>query len=121
MSQPGSSEPPTYLSRDNAWLLVANEFARVGVRVRPVATSSVLEVWDMKEGRLNRLDPLELESLAWASHHQLAGLVDPTSTRWPYLPRYRAYDAEHPDHEDGPSAIAGSRAQRLRRSGESHT
>ncbi|MBO0873705.1 MAG: hypothetical protein J2P19_09955 [Pseudonocardia sp.] len=68
---------------DPARLVVRNEFAAVAVSVRgsgPGCTG--LRVEDLRTRQVVELDALELESLAWARHRDLAPLLDPGRTRW---------------------------------------
>ncbi len=56
---------------------LANEFARVRVEKDVAANGPRLMIQDIKTGKQIFLDPLELESLAWAVHEDLAPLLDP--------------------------------------------
>lgn len=67
-------------------LVVASEFGQIELSLVRSGQATVLQVRDMRTGRINRLDPLELECLAWASHEDLAPLLDPSQTRWPAFP-----------------------------------
>jgi hypothetical protein len=59
-----------------------NEFANVCLEVDESANGARLRVTDLRTNRSFHLDPLELESLAWATHRDLRDLVDPSLTRW---------------------------------------
>lgn len=41
-----------------------------------------LRIADLRTEARVELDALELESLAWSQHRDLAGLLDPGNTRW---------------------------------------
>jgi hypothetical protein len=60
---------------------VKNEFAHVVVELDQSGHSPRLRVTDVYAGKAILLDPMELEALAWASHDDLATLVDP-GRRW---------------------------------------
>jgi hypothetical protein len=59
-----------------------SEFAVVEVELDVSANGPRLKILDKRTGRTTYLDPLELESLAWARHQDLAPLVDPSLGRW---------------------------------------
>jgi hypothetical protein len=63
-------------------LLLANEFAQVKVELDTAGNGPRLRIEDLKTGHVGYLDPLELESLAWATKGELAPLLDPAATRW---------------------------------------
>lgn len=62
-----------------------SEFAQVRVEVDLNANGPRLMVLDLRTGMTNYLDPLELESLAWARHEDLAPLLDPWRGESPEL------------------------------------
>jgi hypothetical protein len=55
-----------------------SEFAVVRVRLDRDANGDRLEVTDLRTGARIHLDPLELERLTAARHHDLAGLMRPS-------------------------------------------
>jgi hypothetical protein len=59
-----------------------NEFAHVRVLVDAHGNGPRLMIEDVRTGKVGYLDPLELETLAWVRHEQLAPLMDPSATRW---------------------------------------
>lgn len=63
-------------------LLLRNEFGIVAVEVCGPAGRQRLRISDVRGHASVELDPLELESLAWATHGDLAALLDPGLTRW---------------------------------------
>ena len=64
-------------------LVIRNEFAVVAVTVRDAGSARPrLLIEDLRTGQTVALDALELESLAWARHKDLAPLLDPSRTRW---------------------------------------
>lgn len=63
-------------------VVVRNEFAVVAVELRGAPGRQRLRIEDLRTDAAVELDALELESLAWASHGDLAGLLDPGLTRW---------------------------------------
>ena len=69
-------------------LIVRNEFGVVSVEVCGPQGRERLKIADLRTSAAVELDPLELESLAWASHRDLATLLDPGRTRW------------RPEHDD---------------------
>ncbi|WP_211261620.1 hypothetical protein [Pseudonocardia acaciae] len=71
------------LEPDPDRLVVRNEFAVVAVSVRASGPGrAALRVEDLRTRQAVELDALELESLAWARHRDLAPLLDPSRTRW---------------------------------------
>lgn len=66
---------------DDRGTIVRNEFAVVCVRARQGRRAGI-EIEDVKTGQSIVLGPLELESLAYARHHDLFALLDPSATRW---------------------------------------
>jgi len=62
--------------------VVRNEFAVVAVEVRGEPGRERLRIEDTRSAVSVELDALELESLAWARHRDLAPLLDPSLTRW---------------------------------------
>lgn len=54
-----------------------NEFARVRISKEETANGPRLMIVDAKNHKVGFLDPLELESLAWAKHSDLTALLDP--------------------------------------------
>lgn len=64
-------------------LVVRNEFAIVGITVRESDNGRHrLRIEDLRTQQTVELDALELESLAWAKHGDLAPLLDPSRSRW---------------------------------------
>ena len=59
-----------------------NEFAAVSVEQDHSGNGPRLKIRDAHTGKTIFLDPLELESLAWTRHADLAILVDPSLGRW---------------------------------------
>lgn len=70
------------LEPDPDRLVVRNEFAVVGVALRHSACGTRLRIEDLRTRQSVELDALELESLAWAYHRDLAPLLDPSASRW---------------------------------------
>lgn len=68
-------EPPA--SDAAAGFELRSEFARVRVRLDLEANGDRLEVTDLRTGAMIFLDPLELERLTAARHHDLAELMRP--------------------------------------------
>jgi hypothetical protein len=75
-------------------LVLRSEFGIVAVSVCGPPGRERLRVEDLRDGASIELDPLELESLAWASHRDLADLLDPSLTRWPSQPDPPQHDAQ---------------------------
>ncbi|MGV9799456.1 hypothetical protein ACWDTP_15525 [Mycobacterium sp. NPDC003449] len=67
---------------DSEGIVIRNEFAYVQVRLRDPGGRPRLVIEDLRTGRTIELDAIELESLAWARHEDLAPLLDPSQTRW---------------------------------------
>jgi ketosteroid isomerase-like protein len=92
-------------------LRLDSEYASVEVAVDESGNGPVLRVTDRRGGRTRYLDPLLLESLAWAPGDLLEALLDPARTRW----------GENPPGEDVvalvqqlyPALAAGDRAALL--------
>lgn len=59
-----------------------NEFAYVAVELDYGANGPRLKITDVRTGHVGYLDPLELETLAWSTHEDLALLLDPSYRRW---------------------------------------
>lgn len=59
-----------------------SEFAHVRVEVDTTANGPRLMIQDIKTGATTYLDPLELETLAWMRHADLAPLLNPALSRW---------------------------------------
>lgn len=59
-----------------------NEFAYVSVELDYDANGPRLKISDLRTGQVGYLDPLELESLAWSTHEDLAPLLNPSHRRW---------------------------------------
>jgi hypothetical protein len=71
------------LDPDPDRLIIRNEFAVVAVTVRDAGSARPrLLIEDLRTRQTVALDALELESLAWALHKDLAPLLDPSRTRW---------------------------------------
>ena len=62
--------------------VLRNEFGSVAIEVCGPPGRQRLRISDMRGHASVDLDPLELESLAWATHGDLAALLDPGLTRW---------------------------------------
>jgi hypothetical protein len=67
---------------ESAPFVVSNEFATVRVTLDADDGRNRLRLEDLRTGRVGFLDALELESLAWSQHSDLAPLLDPNLTRW---------------------------------------
>jgi hypothetical protein len=59
-----------------------SEFAHVRVELDESGNGPRLLVQDLKTARTLYLDPLELETLAWMCHEDLAPFLDPAHRRW---------------------------------------
>ena len=68
-------------------MILANEFAQVEVMLDEAGNGPRLRVVDLKTGKSGYLDPLELESLAWATKDELVPLMDPAASRWRSISR----------------------------------
>lgn len=62
---------------------VISEFGHISVGVDRSANGPRLLLTDVHTGKTAYFDPLELESLVWCDHQQLAEILDPARTRWP--------------------------------------
>jgi hypothetical protein len=62
--------------------VVGNEFAEVSVRFDVDGNAPRLRVEDLRSGRVRYLDALELETIVWLPEERLAGLLDPSHSRW---------------------------------------
>lgn len=85
MSLPESSAPDARdgrASHDSAGLVMRNEFAHVRVSLHDPGGRPRLRIEDLRTQQAVELDPIELESLAWARHEDLSPLLDPSLTRW---------------------------------------
>lgn len=70
-----------------------SEFAQVRVELDTTANGPRLMIRDMRTGMTNYFDPLELESLAWARHEDLAPLLDPSRETDAHVPAGPVDDA----------------------------
>ncbi|MGW5063405.1 hypothetical protein ACWEQ2_40070 [Streptomyces sp. NPDC004096] len=71
------------LQPDPDLMVIRNEFAVVAVTVRDAGSARPrLLIEDLRTRQTVELDALELESLAWSQHKDLAPLLDPSRTRW---------------------------------------
>jgi hypothetical protein len=73
---------PAEASGGGVRFVIENEFARVVVESHETGNGTLLRILDTREDREILLDALELESLAWARHRDLAHLLDPSHGRW---------------------------------------
>ncbi len=64
-------------------IVIVSEFGNVSVGVDRSANGPRLMLRDNRSGKASYFDPLELESLVWCEHEQLAEILDPSRTRWP--------------------------------------
>ncbi|SCG77948.1 hypothetical protein [Micromonospora inositola] len=62
--------------------VIDNEFAAVRVTCDRQGNSPRLKITDLRSGKSGWLDALELETLAWLRHEEIAHLVDPSASRW---------------------------------------
>jgi hypothetical protein len=62
--------------------IVGSEFAEVSVRFDASGNSPRLRLEDLRTGRVRHLDALELEAIIWLPDDRLAGLLDPSHSRW---------------------------------------
>lgn len=74
MSENGAAEGPV--------LRLGNEFGTVAVSVDEQANGPRLRIEDLRSGRVIHLDPLEVASLTWLTHHRLGPFLDPSQTGW---------------------------------------
>lgn len=63
-------------------MMLRSEFANVMVELDDGANGPRLKIYDIKGQKGIYLDPLELESLAWVEHDDLAVIIDPSFRRW---------------------------------------
>lgn len=62
--------------------IVGNEFAAVSVQFDVDGNAPRLRLEDLRSGRVRHLDALELEAIIWLPDERLAGLLDPSHSRW---------------------------------------
>jgi hypothetical protein len=62
--------------------VVDSEFARVRLSIDRTGNGPRLRIEDLTSGRVNYLDALTLEALAWVSEEKLRALLDPSAERW---------------------------------------
>jgi len=62
-------------------LTLRSEFASVELTLDRGANGPRLGITDMRTGRVNYFDPLELEALVWTDHDELTGFMVP-ARRW---------------------------------------
>ena len=62
--------------------VVGSEFAQVAVRFDTSGNATRLRLEDLRSGRVRYLDALELETIIWLPEERLAGLLDPSHSRW---------------------------------------
>ncbi len=67
---------------NGAVLRLGNEFGTVAVSVDEQANGPRLRIEDLRSGRVIHLDPLEVASLTWLTHHRLGPFLDPSQTGW---------------------------------------
>lgn len=80
---PGSNGGPTGAADANGPVLrLGNEFGTVAVSVDEQANGPRLRIEDLRSGRVIHLDPLEVASLTWLTHHRLGPFLDPSQTGW---------------------------------------
>jgi len=60
---------------------LSSEFAVVEVARDDSGNGARLRLTDLRSGRTNWFDPLELEALIWSTHDELARFLDP-ARRW---------------------------------------
>ena len=65
---------------------IRSEFGFVRIEKDTSALGERLKITDLRTGKANYLDPLELECLAWAEHDALKPLLNPSLTRWAIQP-----------------------------------
>ena len=63
-------------------MILESEFAKVRVVSDDAGNGPRLRIEDLRSGKVGFLDPLELETLAWATKDQLVPLLDPSALRW---------------------------------------
>lgn len=59
-----------------------SEFGHVRVELDESGNGARLMIQDMRTGKVAYFDPLELETLAWTRHEDLAPFLDPSFDRW---------------------------------------
>jgi hypothetical protein len=62
--------------------VVDGEFARVRLSIDRSGNGPRLRIEDLTNARVNYLDALTLEALAWVSEEKLRTLLDPSTERW---------------------------------------
>lgn len=62
-------------------MVLRSEFATVELITDRTANGPRLGITDLRTGRKNYFDPLELEALAWVDHHEMRQFLDP-ARRW---------------------------------------
>lgn len=62
--------------------VIGSEFAEVSVTFDTSGNAPRLRLCDLRTGRVRHLDALELETIIWLPDQQLAGLLDPSHSRW---------------------------------------
>jgi hypothetical protein len=62
--------------------IIDNEFGGAHVSRDDRGNSPRLRITDLRSGKSILLDALELETLAWVRHDELAPLLDPSASRW---------------------------------------
>jgi hypothetical protein len=69
-------------NQDPNRIVIRSEFACVSVRLRDPGGRPRLVIEDLRTRQTVELDAIELETLAWIQHKDLAPLLDPSNTRW---------------------------------------
>lgn len=77
-------------------IVIRNEFAYVSVELDTESNGQLLKICDLRTGKVGYLDPLELETLAWSCHEDLAPLLNPSHRRWAGSGN-ELYDGPDPD------------------------
>ena len=84
---------------------LTNEFAAVRLAIDVQGSGARLKITDLSSGRTGFLDPLELQSLTWARHEDIAALVRPEYREEILDAAVRESDAslsnDRPDHDKG--------------------
>jgi hypothetical protein len=62
--------------------VIGGEFAAVSVTFDTSGNAPRLRLHDLRTGRVRHLDALELETIIWLPDDKLAGLLDPSHSRW---------------------------------------
>ena len=75
-------KPPWGPQDGGTAFILRNEFAYVSVSLEDPGGRPRLRIVDLRTQQTVDLDPIELESLAWARHEDLQPLLDPSLTRW---------------------------------------